>query len=115
MDHEPYARSTEHDRVAVYRHPPYRAYSTPIRIGAEVPPTYTAADGTVMTVYVVETIDTDDTNRHLLHEYAAFLYNEMPGRSSNPAVDMWGSHEAVANQITKQRNAHADAMQGGAS
>ena len=45
----------------------------------------------------------DERNQHLLHEYASFLYHEMPGRSGDSSTDYWGSYEAVANRITEQR------------
>jgi hypothetical protein len=44
----------------------------------------------------------DDYNQLILHEYASFLYNEMPGRTGDPSRDFWGSYEAVANRIAQQ-------------
>lgn len=52
-------RDIKHDRVAIYHGPAYRAYTTPIREGVAVPETYTSADGCVMTLYCIETIDPD--------------------------------------------------------
>lgn len=47
----------------------------------------------------------DDHNVTILHEYASFLYNEMPGRTNDPSRDFWGSYEAVANRIREQYEA----------
>ncbi len=47
----------------------------------------------------------DSDNATILHEYASYLYNEMPGRTGDPAHDYWGSYEAVANRIEEQREA----------
>lgn len=48
----------------------------------------------------------DEENRMIILDYAMFLYNEMPWRTGNPERDFWGSYEAVANQVAKQRAAH---------
>jgi hypothetical protein len=45
----------------------------------------------------------DDQNIRLLDKYAAYLYNELPGRSGNPETDYWGSYEAVDRRIAEQR------------
>lgn len=45
----------------------------------------------------------DEVNQQLMQEYAAYLYNEMPGRCGDPTVDYWGSYEAVTNRIAEQR------------
>lgn len=44
----------------------------------------------------------DAENARLLPEYAAYLHNNMPGRTGNATVDYWGSYEAVANRIEEQ-------------
>lgn len=49
----------------------------------------------------------DYQNRELMHDYASFLYNDMPGRTGDPTTDYWGSYEAVANRIKEQRTALA--------
>lgn len=48
----------------------------------------------------------DHNNKMLLLEYAQFLYHEMPGRTGNAEVDVWGSYEAVENTISRQRAKH---------
>jgi hypothetical protein len=48
----------------------------------------------------------DDSNRRAMHDYASFLYNEMPGRTGDPTHDYWGSYQAVQNRIAAQRTAH---------
>ena len=52
----------------------------------------------------------DSHNKRLLVDYAEFLYMKMPGRTGNPNVDWWGSHEAVSNRIRENRERLADAQ-----
>jgi len=47
----------------------------------------------------------DNRNRSLMLDYVSFLYNDMPGRTGDAAVDLWGSYEAVANTVARQREA----------
>ena len=49
----------------------------------------------------------DDRNKYDLYGYAAFLYNDMPGRTGDATRDYWGSYGAVANRIAEQRRAKA--------
>jgi hypothetical protein len=44
----------------------------------------------------------DGDNIDLIEAYASYLYNQMPCRSHNPVVDMWGSYKAVSNTIARQ-------------
>lgn len=45
----------------------------------------------------------DAENVRLLKNYASYLYNEMPGRTGDAAVDFWGSYDAVDHRIAEQR------------
>ena len=47
----------------------------------------------------------DDQNTRIMRDYAAYLYNKMPGRCGDPTRDYWGSCEAVANRIAEQKKA----------
>ena len=48
----------------------------------------------------------DDRNKDLMYDYVSFLYNDLPARTGNPAVDMWGSYAAVRNTIQRQVDAN---------
>jgi hypothetical protein len=47
----------------------------------------------------------DQQNQLRMLAYAQFLIWEMPGRSGDPESDLWGSYEAVANTVARQREA----------
>lgn len=50
----------------------------------------------------------DVDSRASLPDYVRFLSNDMPGRTGDAKLDIWGSYEAVANTIASQRAAHAE-------
>ena len=47
----------------------------------------------------------DEDNREHMFDFAMFLYNDMPGRTGNPDIDIWGSYEAIKNTLKRRNNA----------
>lgn len=45
----------------------------------------------------------DASNTRILAEYAAYLRGNMPARTGDPAVDWWGSYEAVRRRIAESK------------
>lgn len=45
----------------------------------------------------------DMNNTAIMKAYATYLYNDMPGRTGDPNVDIWGSYEAVENTIRRRQ------------